>query len=234
MKHFYTLILAFVSLFHYAQITDPQILVGRDWRLFKITSGSTEYLPPTTVPILQSQMLYSNEKYYFYPRYYNAGTCYMTFTSNENSFTYQYSQFPFIYDGENSEAVNAYDVRMLDFYRLYVGQKYSYDYSKSNNIEYLTITNPAGDKMYFRNTNLLSTSEIGKQTYQVYPNPVQNILNIQGQEKINSVTIIDVSGKIVKEQKSNNDTDKINLENLTSGTYYLKINDNKAQKIIKQ
>ena len=234
MKHFYTLILTLISLFHYAQITNPQTLVGKDWRLFKITSGATEYLPPSTVPILQSQMLYSNEKYYFYPRYYNAGTCYMTFTNNENSFTYQYSQFPFIYEGENSDAVNAYDTRMLDFYRLYIGQKYSYEYSKINTVEYLTITNPAGDKMYFRNTNLLSTAEAGKQTYQIYPNPVQDTLNIQGQEKITSLIIIDATGKIVIQQKPDDKIQKINVESLTSGVYYLKINDSKAQKIIKQ
>lgn len=234
MKHFYTLILTFLSLLNYAQITNPQTLVGKDWRLFKITSGTTEFLPPPPVTILKSQMLYSNGNYYFYPKYYNSGNCALTFTDNENSFTYQYSQFPFIYEGENSEAVNAYDVRMLDFYRLYIGQKYDYNYSKDSAAEYLTITNPAGDKIFFRNTDLLATDEQLKATYQIYPNPVKNILKIRGQKKISTVTITDAAGKMVKQQKGDQQNQELNVENLIPGLYFIKINNDKAQKIIKQ
>ncbi|KFC24594.1 T9SS type A sorting domain-containing protein [Chryseobacterium sp. FH1] len=234
MKHFYTLILTFISLLYYSQVINPQTLVGKDWRLFKITSNQTEYLPPAPVNILESQMLYSNGNYYFYPRYYNSGSCAVTFTSNENSFTYQYSQFPFIYQGENSDAVNAYDTRMLDFYRLYVGQKYNYEYLVETNAEYLTITNPVGDKMFFRNTDLLSTTETGNLAFKVYPNPVQKILKIQGQERITSIAITDVSGKLVKQQKFDSKNPEINVESLAPDVYYLKINDNKAQKIIKK
>ena len=233
MKHFYTLILTFLSLFNFAQITNPQTLVGKDWRLFKITSGTTEFLPPPPVTILKSQMLYSNGNYYFYPRYYNSGNCAVTFTANENSFTYQYSQFPFIYEGENSEAVNAYDVRMLDFYRLYIGQIYYYEYSKDSTAEFLTVTNPAGDKMFFRNTDLLATDEQVKTAYQIYPNPVKNILKVEGQEKISSITITDAAGKIVKQEKGGAQNQEVNVQNLVPGMYFIKINNNKAQKIIK-
>jgi len=234
MKHIYTLVLTFFSLFQFAQVTDPQTLVGKDWRLFKITSGTTEYLPPSTVPILQSRMLDSNGTYNFYPRYYNSGTCYVAFTNNENSFTYQYSQFPFIYEGENSEAVNAYDVRMLDFYRLYVGQKYTYVYSAESTVQYLTITNPAGDKMFFRNTNLLATGEASKPDYQVYPNPVKDVLKINSDESIKLFNITDTTGRVMMQKDLNGKSREINVQNLNPGVYYLKINNGKAQKIIKQ
>jgi alpha-tubulin suppressor-like RCC1 family protein len=74
-------------------------------------------------------------------------------------------------------------------------------------------------------------------TIKVYPNPVKNILTIQNPKNISfdKITIFDLTGKTVLEQKGNSNT--INVEKLQQGTYLLQTNSegkNSATKFIKQ
>lgn len=83
-----------------------------------------------------------------------------------------------------------------------------------------------------KNTSL-STNQIDKSKASVYPNPVQNQLNVESQEIINNIEIFDLLGKqiLVSEEKS------IDVSGLQSGIYLLKITTNNGiltQKIIKQ
>jgi hypothetical protein len=56
--------------------------------------------------------------------------------------------------------------------------------------------------------------------FKIYPNPVDDVLNIKSTNDINS-TIYDITGKKVLESNSKN----INLEKLTKGIYIIKIKD---------
>ena len=59
----------------------------------------------------------------------------------------------------------------------------------------------------------------------VYPNPVQNILNIQTQEIIKEIAVYDVLGK--KLAVSQVSTNSIDVSNLAQGMYIFKVmNDN--------
>lgn len=236
MKYFYTFIFTLINLVLLAQTTNPQDLLNKDWRLQKIVKSGVEMLPPPPVEILNSNLSYisSIDKYSFNPRYYNSGNCSVTFTAGENSFTYEYSQFPFIYSGENAEAVNNYDKTMLDFYLDYRSQKYFYEYIVDQDIYNLIITNPVGDKMYFRSTVALSTADVKSVSYQFYPNPARDVLKISSQEKVESIHITDASGKIILQRKLNDLNPVVDVKNLSSGIYYIKINKHKAQKFIKQ
>ncbi len=55
---------------------------------------------------------------------------------------------------------------------------------------------------------------------QVYPNPVNNVLNVKTEESIKSVKIVNVDGKEVLTTKSSN---TINVEFLTKGVYFLEL-----------
>ncbi len=70
-----------------------------------------------------------------------------------------------------------------------------------------------------------------KQEFNVYPNPVNDVLFIDADFKINSIQIYNMSGKLIKEIKNTN-TRKIDLNDLSEGTYILKVN-NTSKKIIK-
>ncbi len=60
-------------------------------------------------------------------------------------------------------------------------------------------------------------------TVTIYPNPVQDILNIKGAVNIQEVQIINLVGQVVYIQKVESDFLKLNLSNLRSGIYNLKV-----------
>lgn len=82
-------------------------------------------------------------------------------------------------------------------------------------------------------TSTLATAEVKKIEFSIYPNPVTDILYIKTQEKVVSVSIYDISGKLVNSQYNNG---QVNLSMLPKGMYILKATTDKAvyqQKLIK-
>jgi len=75
-----------------------------------------------------------------------------------------------------------------------------------------------------------------KTPFTLFPNPVSDILEIKiaySSFKIVDITIHDITGKILFEQKENNvEKIKINVENFTKGIYFLTVG-NTSQKFIK-
>lgn len=71
----------------------------------------------------------------------------------------------------------------------------------------------------------------------VYPNPASNQVNIEVlTNEISTLEVYDVSGKFLFSQILNNKTNTINIENLTSGIYFFKVNSSEGistNKIIK-
>jgi len=63
---------------------------------------------------------------------------------------------------------------------------------------------------------------------QVYPNPANNTLNVQLEKFVNNgtLTMFDMSGKIVLSQAINSNSAKINLSSLTAGNYILRLVEN--------
>lgn len=68
----------------------------------------------------------------------------------------------------------------------------------------------------------------------IYPNPVKSEINISKEllEKNNAFTIYNIDGKLIVKGSVNNN--KINVQYLTSGIYFINIGDNKAVKFIKE
>ncbi|MEE9350054.1 MAG: T9SS type A sorting domain-containing protein [Flavobacteriaceae bacterium] len=71
----------------------------------------------------------------------------------------------------------------------------------------------------------------------LYPNPIKDILNIGSQEEITQVSIYNLLGKLVKTVQPNATTSNIDLSDLATGIYMVKIEANEkvsTQKIIKK
>lgn len=66
-------------------------------------------------------------------------------------------------------------------------------------------------------SDLSKKSQIG-----IYPNPVKDVLNFSGQDKINKVVITSIDGKKVSEMNLNGER-KLNVHNLAKGTYLINI-----------
>jgi hypothetical protein len=60
----------------------------------------------------------------------------------------------------------------------------------------------------------------------IYPNPNKGMFTIQGTEIGCEVTITDVFGKVIYSIKGNEQKTQVNLQNLSSGIYYININKN--------
>lgn len=79
----------------------------------------------------------------------------------------------------------------------------------------------------------LATAEVKKIEFSIYPNPVADVLYIKTQEKVISIAVYDISGKLINTQFNNG---QVNVSTLPKGMYILKATTDKAvyqQKLIK-
>lgn len=114
----------------------------------------------------------------------------------------------------------------------YIGQTiYIGFYSATTDIWFIGID----DFQVFGNS--LKVSEAIIKTASVYPNPVKDVLNIENKTKITEISIYDFSGKLHQNEKVNTENAKIDVKDLPSGNYILKIKDGQTEtsyKIIKE
>ncbi|MCV2485861.1 T9SS type A sorting domain-containing protein [Flavobacterium sp. SH_e] len=79
----------------------------------------------------------------------------------------------------------------------------------------------------------LSTPDFNMASFQFYPNPVKDILTIKNDSIINDIEIISISGTSVLYRTINDTHSEIDLSNLSSGLYLLKVKSENYQKTIK-
>lgn len=79
----------------------------------------------------------------------------------------------------------------------------------------------------------LSSSEYKKENISVYPNPAREELNINTTNDIiiSEIEITDINGRLIHIQKSN--LNKINIDNLKQGIYFIKIKTESIDHIVK-
>ena len=84
------------------------------------------------------------------------------------------------------------------------------------------------DGFYFDNFEIkgisenLSVSEIEQISSSIYPNPVNNYINIRSKSEINRIEIYDILGKKILETEGKNKTG-LRLPMLNSGVYIVKL-----------
>ncbi len=84
--------------------------------------------------------------------------------------------------------------------------------------------------------SFLGVAEFEKAGFKVYPNPTAGLVTIALKESadiIDAVVVCDVSGKIVLTKKINNVTATIDLSNLTKGFYFVKVQSEGLEKVMK-
>ena len=71
---------------------------------------------------------------------------------------------------------------------------------------------------------ILSVDEVAENTLEVYPNPIKSQLNISSKKPIQSIELVDGLGRSIQKQEgSSEQTMSLNVSQLSSGTYFLKI-----------
>lgn len=86
---------------------------------------------------------------------------------------------------------------------------------------------------------VLNNTNFTENDFKIYPNPIQNYLNIESTQFISSIEMFNILGKKVLEMKNINKTSvTYNIENLSAGVYLMKVLDSnngfEIRKIIKK
>ncbi len=109
--------------------------------------------------------------------------------------------------------------------------KYSVDYEAFNG-KNLSPDNPIELDFNLDNCEILATDELSISRYNVYPNPTTGKLNFQNKGVIDRIEIFNIFGKQIGSYDNQN---QIDLNNMQSGVYFLKIYSNigiESKKII--
>ncbi|PHR14813.1 MAG: hypothetical protein COA40_01165 [Aequorivita sp.] len=69
--------------------------------------------------------------------------------------------------------------------------------------------------------------------FSVYPNPVQDILNIKSASSVDNVVVYDILGKVVLQENPGKISPAINMSNLPSGAYMVQVTIDNATKTVK-
>ena len=74
----------------------------------------------------------------------------------------------------------------------------------------------------------VSVEEMTNETYQVYPNPVKDILTIEG-ENLEQVSVFNTMGQLLKTVKCNGNVVNVNVSDLQNGMYIVNVIDNNGE-----
>lgn len=87
--------------------------------------------------------------------------------------------------------------------------------------------------MVYLDDLILGTQNVSQNSASIYPNPVQNVLHINSNEIIDSVTIYTITGQKVSSVTSNDTNREINVTALSAGVYLVKISSNGTEETLK-
>ena len=102
---------------------------------------------------------------------------------------------------------------------------------KQSGIYTATYTNNTGCESYINfsltvdGVNAINSIEDEKSVLQLYPNPVTDIVTLKGVPSNTTISISDLSGLVLLQMKSSNETDNtsININNLKAGIYFINL-----------
>lgn len=98
-------------------------------------------------------------------------------------------------------------------------------------IEFVNRSSKSSQTYYFRAESLLGINDLDRGSIEMYPNPAKNRVNINAKNQIiNNITVLDVRGKIVMKSIKK---DSFNITSLDSGVYFIKIESEKGESVLK-
>jgi len=89
------------------------------------------------------------------------------------------------------------------------------------------------DNVLFVEGTGAGTDDFAANNFSVYPNPVQDVLNIRSVNAVDAIQVYDVLGKLVLETSPNAISPSINMGALNSGAYLVQVTIDGASKTVK-
>ena len=223
-------ILFFVLLSNFVAAQHPDLL-NTNWKITKIVSEIRPDLYPPTAPV-SNITIFSTSEPQLNSSFYNGVSGNLTY-NGQDSFTVNSRACTLAdYMDDNGE-VNQFFGAMCNFFGSTTGPFY-YFIQNNGSEKTMVISTPIFDSIHFSAANLAIENPQESQ-FIFAPNPVKDFLTIENKTGIQSVTIFDLSGKLMLEQNSlNSKILKINLQNFSVGIYIIKVNNEKTFKIVKK
>jgi len=143
-------------------------------------------------------------------------------------FIFENINLPF--DDANNDGYVAFKIKTLD--TLVEGDTFENGAEIYFDYNFPIITNDAITTVM---SNNLSVEESSLVNFETYPNPFKNTLYIKELEAIKSVTILDITGRLISQNMylGNNINIEISTKHLTQGTYFVKVKTNTGESIKK-
>ncbi|WP_417558978.1 T9SS type A sorting domain-containing protein [Mesoflavibacter zeaxanthinifaciens] len=222
-----------LSLFSFSQ--DPR-LFENTWYLHVLVINGIENNPPTNneVPYVPAEFIESNS---FSTSVCGSDGLGQIIYNGPTAFTLQNINF------FTNTCVDDSNQNFDELYQLFwiynLAGNSSYTITDVGMNRTLTIVNSNGDEAIYGN-GLLSTSTIDVNSFSIFPNPAKDIIYIKKRKNtsISKIRIFDINGKLVCSITSfNKDIQKLDIQSLHNGIYFLSIKNNRnqffIQKIIK-
>ena len=92
------------------------------------------------------------------------------------------------------------------------------------NIYSISANNEAYFDDYVFSDSNVGTQDFAAKGFSAYPNPVNNVLNLQANEAISNVAIFNVLGQEVYRANINAMTSQVDMSQMASGAYFVKVN----------
>ena len=106
-----------------------------------------------------------------------------------------------------------------------------------NNLAQFLLTSNLGvvyvDNIYLHKNTVLSNSNFDLASFNVYPNPTNNVWNLSNAQNINSIKLYDISGKQILSLNPNATSAVINASEYSSGIYFANVETENGTKVIK-
>lgn len=227
MKKLYILIFCVICFLGFSQ---HQELVNTNWQITKIQGEMFPDQIPPTMPYEQLTQ-FSNNPSKLNLSFFNNVSADVTFNEG-NQFTINNKACTLAdYMDDNGE-VNQFFGLLCNFFQK--DSNYYYYITNNGTEKTLIIGDAIFQSIHFKSV-ALSTKENELYKITLGPNPATDIIKIENLKPNASLELIDNSGKLVKSISNEKSTKtEVNIKNLPSGIYYLKVDGHSAQKIIKK
>lgn len=205
-------------------------LLNTNWKITKIVNefSFSPWLPPS-MPY-QQNTTFSTDSPQLTSSFFNVVSADITY-DGQDRFTVSNKTCTLAdYMGDNGE-VNQFFGLLCSFFN--TGDLF-YQIVNNGSEKTLVVYSPIFEEVQFTAQNLaVKDSKLSQ--YIVAPNPVKNVLTVENTAGINAVSIFDVTGKLVYELKNESAKIlKIDMRNYKTGNYFIKLNNEKTFKIIKE
>ena len=78
-----------------------------------------------------------------------------------------------------------------------------------------------------------SVKDISFYNIDVYPNPASNVINVRSEFTIDNLSVLDLTGRTVKQQISNNKEFSLDVSELAKGIYLVKLTSGEKEAVTK-